>query len=242
MQTVSARQTQTQVLTNAFIPQRLQLDGHRSGAYRLCRLFCRQHRAELMRVVYLRPGGSFSSLTIGARVRPGRTRPQDEGVHGDLSLSAVRRSERGHHVDHLLWSTPLESIASTFFICAGDLYAACSIFGYVTKRDLTGLGTVHVHGTSSGSFIASIVNMFLGSHGVAMIISYIGVIVFVGSDRLRHAETEGDGPVSQPAGLDAGNRSQRRSIHRCPDPLSRFHPDVPVPAHDLRRQPGLERI
>jgi len=70
------------------------------------------------------------------------------------------------------------SITSTFFICAAT-FLACSVYGMATKRDLTSIGGFMTMGLI-GIIIASVVNMFLRSTGVSVIISYIGVIVFVG--------------------------------------------------------------
>ncbi len=70
------------------------------------------------------------------------------------------------------------SIVSTFFICALT-FGSFSIYGMVTKRDLTSLGSFMFIGLI-GIIIASIVNIFIGSSALEMIISYIGVIVFVG--------------------------------------------------------------
>jgi len=70
------------------------------------------------------------------------------------------------------------SITSTFFICAATFFA-CSVYGMTTKRDLTSLGGFMIMGLI-GIIIASVVNMFVGSYGLSMIISYIGVLVFVG--------------------------------------------------------------
>ena len=94
----------------------------------------------------------------------------------------------------------MASIASTFFICAGT-FAACSLFGWVTKRDLTGLGNFMTMGLM-GILIASIVNMFLNNAGMQMIISYIGVIVFTGLTAYDTQKLKGMA-ISQPAGLDA---------------------------------------
>lgn len=93
------------------------------------------------------------------------------------------------------------SIVSTFFICAGT-FVACSIYGWTTKRDLTSLGGFLMMGLI-GIIIASVVNMFLRSGPMTMIISYIGVIVFVGltaydTQKLKNMA------LTQPAGLDGG--------------------------------------
>ncbi len=70
------------------------------------------------------------------------------------------------------------SIASVFFICSAT-FVACSVYGMVTKRDLTSLGGFMFMGLI-GIIIASVVNLFIRSSAVSMITSYIGVLVFVG--------------------------------------------------------------
>ncbi len=93
------------------------------------------------------------------------------------------------------------SIASTFFICAAT-FVASSIFGWTTKRDLTSMGSFMFMGLI-GIIIASVVNMFMQSSAVAMIVSYVGVLVFVGltawdTQKLKNMA------LTQPDGLDAG--------------------------------------
>lgn len=70
------------------------------------------------------------------------------------------------------------SIFSTFFVCGGT-FVACSIYGWTTKRDLTSFGGFLLMGLF-GIIIATVVNMFVRSSGMSMIISYLGVLVFVG--------------------------------------------------------------
>ena len=70
------------------------------------------------------------------------------------------------------------SITSTFVITAG-MFGAMSLFGYMTKRDLTSWGSFLFMGLI-GVVIASIVNIFVGSSAVSWVISGIGVIVFTG--------------------------------------------------------------
>ena len=71
-----------------------------------------------------------------------------------------------------------DSIARVFFITAG-MFAGMSLFGYTTKRDLTGLGGFAVMGTW-GILIAMMVNWFLQSPALYFVISVIGVLVAVG--------------------------------------------------------------
>jgi uncharacterized protein len=93
------------------------------------------------------------------------------------------------------------SIASTFFICAGT-FAACSIYGYATKKDLTSMGGFLFMGLI-GIIIASVVNIFLRSPMIYWIISYVGVGIFMG---LTAYDTQKIKSMahSQPADLEAG--------------------------------------
>ncbi len=70
------------------------------------------------------------------------------------------------------------SIASTFFITAAT-FAATSLYGYTTKRDLAGAGSFLFMGLI-GIVIASVVNIFLHSAMVQFVVSIIGVVVFTG--------------------------------------------------------------
>jgi len=71
-----------------------------------------------------------------------------------------------------------ESITRVFFITAAT-FGAMSLWGYTTKRDLTGMGSFLFMGLI-GIIIASIVNIFLGSTALQFAISVIGVLVFTG--------------------------------------------------------------
>ncbi len=70
------------------------------------------------------------------------------------------------------------SIARVFFITAGT-FAAMSLYGYTTKRDLSKFGSFLFMGLI-GIIIASVVNIFLASSALHFVISVIGVLVFVG--------------------------------------------------------------
>jgi hypothetical protein len=71
-----------------------------------------------------------------------------------------------------------ESVARVFFITSGT-FAAMSLYGYTTKRDLTGLGSFMMMGLI-GIIIAMVVNIFLQSAAMQFIISVLGVLIFVG--------------------------------------------------------------
>jgi hypothetical protein len=70
------------------------------------------------------------------------------------------------------------SIAYTFFICAA-MFGATSIFGFVTKMDLSRVGGILMMALV-GLIIASVVNIFVASSTLDWIISYAGVVIFVG--------------------------------------------------------------
>jgi FtsH-binding integral membrane protein len=70
------------------------------------------------------------------------------------------------------------SIAQIFFITAA-MFGALSLWGYTTKRDISGWGSFLFMGLI-GIILASIVNIFLGSSGLQFAISVIGVLVFAG--------------------------------------------------------------
>lgn len=70
------------------------------------------------------------------------------------------------------------SIAQTFFATAAA-YAGLSLYGYTTKRDLSGMGTFLMMGLI-GLIVASIVNIFLKSGTMHLVISAVGVLIFAG--------------------------------------------------------------
>ena len=70
------------------------------------------------------------------------------------------------------------SIASTFLITAAA-FGALSLFGYTTKRNLTGFGSFLIVGLI-GLIIASLVNIFLQSPMMQFVISVLGVFIFAG--------------------------------------------------------------
>ena len=87
------------------------------------------------------------------------------------------------------------SIARVFFITAAS-FGALSLFGYVTKKDLSGWGSFLFMGLI-GIIIASVVNIFLASSALQFAISVIGVLVFAGltaydTQQIKEMYYEGD--------------------------------------------------
>jgi len=84
----------------------------------------------------------------------------------------------GFSLAPILYAYTTASVVSTFVTTAG-MFGAMSIYGLVTKKDLTGWGSLLFMGLI-GIIIAMLVNMFLQSPGMSFAISVIGVIIFVG--------------------------------------------------------------
>ena len=88
-----------------------------------------------------------------------------------------------------------ESIVRVFFITSAA-FAGLSLYGYTTKKDLSGFGTFLVMGLI-GILIASVVNIFLASTGLHFVISILGVLIFAGltaydTQRIKAIYAEGD--------------------------------------------------
>ncbi|MDA4845522.1 Bax inhibitor-1/YccA family protein [Hoeflea poritis] len=89
-----------------------------------------------------------------------------------------------------------QSIVQTFFITAAS-FGALSLWGYTTKRDLSGMGSFLFMGLI-GIIIAMVVNIFLASSALQFAISAIGVLVFAGltaydTQQIKEMYYEGDG-------------------------------------------------
>lgn len=70
------------------------------------------------------------------------------------------------------------SIAQTFFATAAA-FAGLSLYGYTTKRDLSGFGTFLIMGVV-GIIVASLINLWLQSSALALAVSVLGVLIFAG--------------------------------------------------------------
>jgi len=93
------------------------------------------------------------------------------------------------------------TITSTFFVCSAT-FVACSLYGWTTRRDLTSMGGFLTMGLI-GIVIASLVNIFIQSSAISTVVSYIGVLVFVGLTAYDTQDIK-NMAMAQPADLDAG--------------------------------------
>ncbi|MBI9084300.1 MAG: Bax inhibitor-1/YccA family protein [Desulfobacterales bacterium] len=205
MQPVSAQQTHAQVRVNEFIRSvynwmaiGLALTGFTA--------YYAAHSQAVLELLFSatgRPSMLFYGLIIGelALVFTLSARVSKMKASTATNLFVLYSALNGVTLSIIFLVYTSNSITSVFFICAAT-FAAASAFGMVTKKDLTSMGQFLFMGLI-GIVIASVVNMFMRSSGMAMIISYIGVIVFVGltaydTQKLKHMA------LSQPEGLDAG--------------------------------------
>jgi uncharacterized protein len=127
------------------------------------------YRTPLMWLIILAPLGFVMALSYGIQRMQASTAQTlfwlFSGVMG-LSISTIFLVYTG------------ASIARVFFITAGT-FAGMSLYGYTTRRDLSGIGSFMFMGLI-GIIIASLVNMFLHSPAMYFAISVIGVFIFVG--------------------------------------------------------------
>jgi FtsH-binding integral membrane protein len=84
----------------------------------------------------------------------------------------------GLSLSHIFLTFTGASIARVFFITAG-MFGAMSLYGYTTKRDLSGMGSFLMMGLI-GIILASVVNIFIQSSALHFAVSVIGVLIFVG--------------------------------------------------------------
>ena len=84
----------------------------------------------------------------------------------------------GATLSSIFFAFSVATISKVFFITAGT-FGAMALVGYTTKTDLTSMGKL-LFMALLGIIIASVVNMFVASSGLDLILSYVGVLVFVG--------------------------------------------------------------
>jgi FtsH-binding integral membrane protein len=201
MQPVPIERTQTQILVNEFIRSVYNWMAIGLGLTGLMAFYV-SNSESLMKLIF---GNQliFFALIIGELVLvfslAGRAHKMQASAA--TGLFVLYAALNGVTLSAIFLIYTRSSIASTFFICAAT-FVVCSIYGMTTRRDLTSLGGFLSMGLI-GIIIASVVNLFVRSSGMSMIISYIGVLVFVGLTAYDTQKLK-TMALSQPAGLEAG--------------------------------------
>ena len=201
MQFVSTDRTQTQVIVNEFIRSVYNWMAIGLGLTGFIAFYV-SNSPNMIRLIY---GNQvlFFGLIIGelALVFYLSARVQKIQASTATALFILYAALNGATLSFIFLIYTSSSITSTFFICAAT-FIACSIYGMITKRDLTSLGGFMAMGLI-GIIIASVVNMFIRSSGMSIVISYIGVFVFVGLTAYDTQKLKSMA-LTQPAGLEAG--------------------------------------
>ena len=112
----------------------------------------------------------------------------------------------GATLSSIFFAFSVATIGKVFFITAGT-FGAMALVGYTTKTDLTSMGKL-LFMALLGIIIASVVNMFVASSGLDLILSYVGVLVFVG---LTAYDTQKIKQMCQSA-PDAGETTQKLAL------------------------------
>ena len=201
MQSIPLKQTQAQVRVNEFIRSVYNWMAIGLGLTGLVAFYVSNNET-LLKVIFGNQLIFFGLIivelvlvfTISARVH--KMQPTTA-----TSLFVLYAALNGVTISAIFLIYTKSSITSTFFICAAT-FVASSIYGMVTKRDLTSMGQFMFMGLI-GIIIASVVNLFVRSSGMSLIVSYIGVIVFVGLTAYDTQKLK-TMALSQPEGLDGG--------------------------------------
>lgn len=112
----------------------------------------------------------------------------------------------GATLSSIFFAFSVATIGKVVFITAGT-FGAMALVGYTTKTDLTSMGKL-LFMALLGIIIASVVNMFVASSGLDLILSYVGVLVFVG---LTAYDTQKIKQMCQ-AAPDAGESAQKLAL------------------------------
>jgi uncharacterized protein len=201
MQTVSYESSQTQVRVNEFIRSVYNWMAIGLALTGFVAYFTAQN--ESLRQLIFSNSLVFFALVIGELVLVFSISARINRMSASTAtaLFVLYSALNGLTLSFIFLVYTSSSITSTFFVCAAT-FGACSIYGWMTKRDLTSMGGFMTMGLI-GIIIASLVNMFVQSNGMAMIISYIGVLVFVGLTAYDTQKIK-NMAITQPAGIGAG--------------------------------------
>lgn len=101
----------------------------------------------------------------------------------------------------------LDSIVTTFFVTAGT-FGSMTLIGYTTKKDLSKMGT-YLLMTLIGLVIATLVNMFLANSTLDWIITYVGVLLFIG---LTAYDTQKIKQILREYGTEINENSQKMAL------------------------------
>lgn len=134
---------------------------------------------ELMKMLYAGPGVTLA-LVLGAFALSWYVQANvlKLSVTTATALYLVYCALIGMMISYIFIVYPVGTLLSAFAV-TGGVFAGMSIYGYVTKRDLTGIGSYIVMGIM-GLFAASLVNLFMANNTLSWVITYAVVALFIG--------------------------------------------------------------
>jgi FtsH-binding integral membrane protein len=199
MQTIPVSTQTTEVLVNDFVRSVYNWMCIGLGLTALTALYVSSNET-MMRLIFANPI-IFFGLIIGelALVFSISTRVNKVSAQTATTLFVIYSALNGVTLSFIFLAYARASIVNTFFVCSAT-FLACSLYGWTTNKDLTSWGSFLFMGLI-GVIIASLVNIFIRSSTLSMVVSYIGIIVFVGltaydTQKLKNMA------MTQPTGLD----------------------------------------
>jgi FtsH-binding integral membrane protein len=158
---------------------------------------------QLMKIVYGSKGG-YAVFGLGAVVIAWSVQGAANRISANVatSLFLLYAAIIGMLICGIFVVYPAKTLFSAFVVTGGT-FAGMSIYGYVTKRDLSRMGSILIM-CVWGLFIASMVNIFVASNAMSWVITYAVLFVFIGltaydTQKLREiALAHGDNPDLAP--------------------------------------------
>lgn len=148
------------------------------------------HTPALTKIMYAGPG-TIAIFAIGAFLIAWGVQSAAEKISAGVAtaLFLVYAALIGAMISGIFIIYQMQTILAAF-VMTGGTFAVMSIYGYITKRDLTKMGSILAM-CVIGLFLASLVNLWLASDGLSWIITYAVLAVFIGltayhTQRLKH--------------------------------------------------------
>lgn len=134
---------------------------------------------ELLKIIYSGKGVPIA-MALGAFGIAWYVQSQIHRISTGLAtaLFMVYATVIGAMISYIFIIYQMQTLLVAFVMTAG-VFGAMSVYGFVTKRDLTGIGSILVM-CAIGLFVASIVNVFLASNALSWVITYAVLAVFIG--------------------------------------------------------------
>jgi FtsH-binding integral membrane protein len=137
------------------------------------------HTPALLMTVYAGKGMALAML-LGAFAISWYVQSQFQRINPGLAMALflLYAVVIGAMISGIFVIYPIATLGSAFLITAGT-FAGMSLYGFVTKRDLSGIGSFLVM-CAIGLFLASLVNIFVASDALSWVITYAVLAVFIG--------------------------------------------------------------